>query len=131
MIFFFDNCVPPRIGQALCVLGKEVRVLREEFKPSTPDTEWMPVVEQRDWIVITEDNRIRRRDIERAMLKGSTLRMVFLPEPFGREQLWDKVIHMMQWWPSIEEACAKLAPGCRLVMKTKKGKLSIEPLEKL
>jgi hypothetical protein len=91
----------------------------------------MPAVEQHDWIAITEDNKIRRRQAERGALKSSKLRMVFLPEPFGREQLWEQVIRLLQWWPEIERACAKLAPGTRLIMKTKKGKLSIEVLEKL
>lgn len=69
--------------------------------------------------------------LERAMLKESKLRMVFLPEPFAREGLWNKVVLIMQWWPEIEKACTKLERGGRLVMKTKKGKLTIEPLERL
>lgn len=130
-LFFLDNCVPPPIGLVLRELDKDVRILQEEFQADAADTDWMPVVEKHDWIVLTVDNKIRRRDVEREMLKGSKLRMVFLPKPFGREQLWDQVIKILQWWPAIEKACEKLAPGTRLIMKTKNGKLHIDALERL
>ena len=131
MTFFFDHCVAPRIAKALCLFDKDIRILQEVFRPDIPDTEWMPAVEKQGWIVVTEDSRIRRRQLERAMLKGSTLRMIFLPEPFTREVLWEKFVKIVQWWSEIEEACEGLAPGTRLIMKTKKGKLHISVLESL
>ncbi len=126
MTFFFDNCVPPPIGRALREVGKEIRILHEVFGASdVADTVWMPAVAKDEWIVLTDDNRIRRNQVERAMLKESKLRVIFLPEPLATLDLWGQFTKLVLWWPTIEKECKRLKPGTRLLMKMKTGKLEV------
>jgi hypothetical protein len=38
------------------------------FSPSAPDTEWLPVVGQRGWVLLTKDKAIRTNALERSAL---------------------------------------------------------------
>ena len=57
---------------ALRRAGETVEVHDDHFRPDAPDAEWLSVVGQRGWVVLTKDDRIRFRAIEQhAMLRSS------------------------------------------------------------
>jgi hypothetical protein len=41
-----------------------VELLRAHFAEGTPDEEWLSDVGKRGWVVLTRDQRIRRREVE-------------------------------------------------------------------
>ncbi len=126
MTFFFDNCVPPPIGRALREVRKDVQILQEVYgRSDVADTVWMPEVAKKEWIVLTDDNRIRRNQVERALLKDSKLRVIFLPEPLATLGLWGQFAKLVAWWPTIEKECKGLELGTCLLMKMKTGKLEV------
>jgi predicted nuclease of predicted toxin-antitoxin system len=58
--FFFDNCVSPRIAEALAVLeldyGNEVVHLRNRWSGRMPDPEWIAALGQEgEWVICTTD----------------------------------------------------------------------------
>ena len=63
--FFIDECLG---GQILATVlrqeGVDVKLARSEFPEGTRDADWLPVVGQHGWIVLTKDRHIRRRELE-------------------------------------------------------------------
>lgn len=125
MTFFLDNCVPIKVGKILRAADQDVIILRERYPPDTPDEVWMPLVAREGWIVISDDNYIRRNPAQRQLLKELHLRVVFLPGPFAMLSIWQQVERIGNWWPKILKACAKLEPGCCLKVKMKSGDLEL------
>lgn len=50
----------------------------DHFPPDTPDEDWLRVVAQRGWIVLTKDQRIRQRTTELAALAQAESRAFVL-----------------------------------------------------
>ena len=51
-----------------------VEVHDDHFAPDTPDAAWLRVVGERGWVVLTKDERIRRRPLEREALLTAGVR---------------------------------------------------------
>ncbi|HZP26478.1 MAG TPA: hypothetical protein VFB90_05460, partial [Dehalococcoidia bacterium] len=47
---------------------QDIRWLEDEFRHDTPEIQWLPIVGQRGWLVITRDKKIRSRPGERQEL---------------------------------------------------------------
>ena len=68
--FFIDHCLgTEKVAERLRAAGVETHVLVDEgFAEDADDVDWLPVVAERGWAVLTTDKRIRRRSIERAAI---------------------------------------------------------------
>ncbi len=55
----------------------EIRVERHgaHFPAGTPDAEWLPLLQDRGWCLLTTDQRIRFRPLERAAVKKARIGM--------------------------------------------------------
>lgn len=62
--YFVDRALGKSIGKALQSLGVKVEFHNQHFPPDSPDTEWLPIVSKKGWIVLTKDENIGRRSIE-------------------------------------------------------------------
>jgi len=51
-----------------------VAIHDDHFPPDAPDTAWLQVVGERRWVVLTKDERIRRRPLERQTLLAAGVR---------------------------------------------------------
>jgi hypothetical protein len=75
-ILFLDetlfNCQP--VHAALESLGVEYIKHGAVFTPGTPDTEWLPVVGENKWVVLTSDKRIRFNELERELVISNEVR---------------------------------------------------------
>jgi predicted nuclease of predicted toxin-antitoxin system len=70
--YFIDRALGKSIGEALQNLGVEVEFHKDHFAPDSPDTEWLTIVSQRGWIVLTKDENIGRNPLEiRAMASSN------------------------------------------------------------
>lgn len=116
MKFFIDNCLPVRIVRALEALGVDARHLKDEFDENTKDLVWMPVVAKHGWIVVTDDNRIRKRPSERALRTELKLTTVFLAGSMANLRMWDQATKIVHAWPAIEAGLEHAQRGtCLLV----------------
>jgi PIN domain-containing protein len=66
------------VAHALRATGAKVEVHDAHFAIDSPDVEWLPVVGQREWVLISKDKRIRRNHLERAALLHAGVRAFFL-----------------------------------------------------
>lgn len=65
LILFLDECLGSTdVPEALRAKGIRVELLHEHFALSTSDEEWLADVGRRGWVVLTKDQRIRRRHAE-------------------------------------------------------------------
>lgn len=62
------------IGRRLEAEGLRIELHDDHFSQGTPDAEWLPVVGQRGWIVLTKDTRIRYRPNEKQALLAAGVR---------------------------------------------------------
>ena len=75
LTFFLDHQIGRnQVAAALRRAGARVEVHLDHFAGDTPDTEWIPEVARRDWVLITKDQNIRRNPLERAAYESAKLR---------------------------------------------------------
>jgi hypothetical protein len=62
LIYFVDECLGRHfVAEALRKAGAQIEVHHDHFRSGVPDTEWLPVIGGKKWIVLTKDRQIRRR----------------------------------------------------------------------
>ena len=65
LVLFLDECLGSTdVPDALRSRGIRVELLRDHFDLATRDTDWLAEVGRRGWVVLTKDQRIRRRRVE-------------------------------------------------------------------
>jgi len=75
LTFFLDYQIGRYVvAEALRNAGTRVEVHLDHFKQGAPDTEWIPEVGRREWVLITKDQNIRRNPLERAAYESAKLR---------------------------------------------------------
>lgn len=72
VIFFVDRCLGENdVPQALVAAGARIEKHSAHFKDDDPDEDWLPVVGAEGWIVLSKDERIRKRRNERDALMNA------------------------------------------------------------
>jgi len=56
--YFIDRALGKSIGEALQEIGVKIEFHHAHFAPDAPDTDWLPIVSQRGWIVLTKDVKL-------------------------------------------------------------------------
>jgi hypothetical protein len=84
-VLFLDenHCRNPHMISAIEDHGVVCEKHLDHFAAGTEDTEWLPMVGQRGWSLITTDARIRRNMLEKEAVRSSGVRMFY----FSRNQL--------------------------------------------
>jgi hypothetical protein len=78
-VFFVDRSLGRRtVVEALREAGAHVEAHDDHFAPDTADEDWLIEVGGRGWIVLTKDQRIRRRPHELQALKVAKVRAFVL-----------------------------------------------------
>ena len=104
MKYLFDNNLPASYASALNALDKnnEIKHLKEIFEQDTPDIEWMnKLAKEKNWVIITIDNGIRKNAYERKAWKESKLMVFFLAGRWTNFVYWDKAYRLIKVWPNI------------------------------
>jgi predicted nuclease of predicted toxin-antitoxin system len=60
-----------RVRKAVEEMGFTAEVLSEHFDPNALDTEWIPTVANRGWVILTRDRNILRNRLELQLVMGS------------------------------------------------------------
>ena len=76
--YFIDRALGKSLGQALQSLGVNIEFHHDHFPPDAPDTEWLPIVSQRGWVVLTKDDRIGRNILEIKQIARSKAQVFIL-----------------------------------------------------
>ncbi|MEB3119741.1 MAG: hypothetical protein VKL41_00780 [Snowella sp.] len=78
LTYFLDRALGKSVGIALQAIGKKVEFHNDHFAPDSPDTEWLPIVSQRGWIVLTKDENIGRNILEVQAIADNKARVFIL-----------------------------------------------------
>jgi len=74
------------MAAVLCEADLTVELHDSHFQWDTPDTEWLPIVGERRWVVLTKDQNIRRNMLERAAVENAEVRMFVFTAGSVREE---------------------------------------------
>jgi hypothetical protein len=76
-VLFIDRCLGKKsVASPLREAGLHVEVHDDHFPQDAKDEEWLPVVGERGWLVITRDDRIRYHALEAAAARGAGVGML-------------------------------------------------------
>lgn len=79
VIFFIDASLGRKtVAQALRNVGAKVETHDDHFPQGTPDELWLYKVGEQGWVVLTKDDRIRYRELERQALLAASVRAFVL-----------------------------------------------------
>ena len=85
LILFLDenHCRNPHVIQAIEERNIVCKKHLDYFQPGSEDMEWLPVVAQNDWSLLTTDARIRTNLLEKEAVRANGVRMFY----FSRNNL--------------------------------------------
>ena len=79
LVFFLDRSLGKhKVAAALREASVRVEIHDDHFPPNAKDSDWLPVVGERGWVVLTKDDRIRYRRHEREALLDAGVRAFVL-----------------------------------------------------
>ena len=77
--FFVDRNLGRKVvSKPLLDAGEDVRMHDDYFKPDAKDEEWIPVVCRNGWIILTKDEKIAYRQIEKRRVAENKCKMFVL-----------------------------------------------------
>lgn len=88
------------------------------IEPQTQDSQWIPEIASKSWVVLTRDRHIRHRPAERAALVSARARHVTLD---ARKQLdrWSQLEIVVTQWRAIERLIELPGPWVYSASRTK------------
>ena len=105
---FFDENLGKQLARGLKGFGEDAVHLTEVFPSGTPDLEWLPYVAKKGYTLFTVDKRIRRRPLERAIIKEHKIGAFFLAgKTMSR---WNYIRQIVRAWHKIEDAAKDEPP---------------------
>lgn len=93
----------------------------EHFPRGTPDETWLTEAGKNGWVVLTRDQRIRYRQLEKVSLQAANVRAFVFTG--GNVRMVDTAAILVSALPSIEEI-ARREPPPFIYNITKAGKLN-------
>lgn len=134
MKFFFDACLSPFLVSGIRALDEErgpvIMDLRQLFDDDTPDPVWIgELAKERDWIIISGDDRIHRSPANRKAWIESGFTAFFFAPPFPNDKYWRQAESLVSWWPTICKYAERTPTGHGyLIQKNAKSLKTIFPI---
>lgn len=63
-IFFIDRCLGKKLADSLRNVGATVEIHDDHFSQDINDEDWLRIVGERNWVVLTKDKKIASRPLE-------------------------------------------------------------------
>ena len=128
---FFSDETDLALARALSIVRSDTVYPGHEDLPSVPrgtlDSVWLPIVGALGLVIITRDNRIRYRPIEKAAWVDNGLRGFVLTSG-GNLSTWDCFRILAHQWDHMEEFIHDNGPGPWMASVPKTGALRAIPL---
>jgi predicted nuclease of predicted toxin-antitoxin system len=77
-IFFIDWCIGKTVANALVKAGAHIEHHGDHFNQNTPDMEWLPIVGDRGWVVLTKDKAIAKNQLELMAIASAEVKVFIL-----------------------------------------------------
>jgi hypothetical protein len=96
-----------RLGRALSALRPDLAVIGHSpvadlLPDGILDSEWIPIVGDRGWVMITNDGRLRTRPTEAELATRHRLKVVHLHGAVGTQAAWKQAVRLFSRWEAIE-----------------------------
>ena len=111
MTYIFDENLSPRIARALALLDLDVHHVNDEYHTGIKDTDFLPDVGQKGWVLITCDQHVRTRPLEVDAYRRNGVRAVIMGEQFPNQRLFEQARWFFLNWAKIEAATENCCPG--------------------
>jgi len=108
MTFFFDNNLSPRLVDGLKAFGEDVTHLRTHFPGATEDSQWLPGIGKKGWVLITADKKIKRKPHERQALKSNKVGAFVFSVTGMNHCGWIRLV--VRRWSEIKEFASRTPP---------------------
>lgn len=76
--FFIDRCLGKKLASVLRDQGISIETHDDHFAKDASDVDWLPEVGKQEWVVLTKDERIAKRHLERLAVANAGIRMFVL-----------------------------------------------------
>lgn len=83
----------------------------DEIGPGMLDSEWIPIVGMRRWILITNDQRIRTRPAEASLAVEHALMVIHLHGRPGTQTAWKQAERLLSRWYAVEKLLGQHRDG--------------------
>lgn len=75
------------------------------------DPDWIPIVGDRGWIIVTNDRRLRTRPAESELAITHNLKVIHLHGDIGGKPAWEQLVRIATRWNGIENYVNKHPEG--------------------
>lgn len=94
--------------------------------PHLPDHEWLPVVGEQGWVVLTRDQRIERRPAERQAVIDYGVKLFAITSPEKLDK-WRQLEIVMSRWRDLERLAEQPGPFIYRLTRTTISPLLVPP----
>jgi len=97
LTFYFDRTFGRRLPGALHSMKPPMRIKwheEQQFPQRMPDDQWLEIVGQRRWVVLSQDRKFHTVDAEAAAIKQHNVRCFYLP--CASEDRWVSLCHFIR-----------------------------------
>ncbi len=77
-IFFIDRCLGKKLAESLRNAGALVEIHDDHFSQDINDEDWLRIVGERNWVVLTKDKKIASRSLELEAVAEGNVRLFAL-----------------------------------------------------
>jgi len=74
-IFFIDRCLGKKLADSLRNVGATVKIHDDHFSQDINDEDWLRIVGERNWVVLTKDKKIASRLLELLAVAQGNVRL--------------------------------------------------------
>ncbi|MEP6516790.1 PIN-like domain-containing protein [Microcoleus vaginatus] len=74
-IFFIDRCLGKKLADRLRNVGATVEIHDDHFSQDINDEDWLRIVGERNWVVLTKDKKIASRLLELLAVAQGNVRL--------------------------------------------------------
>jgi hypothetical protein len=124
---FFDENLGKQLALGLRGFGEDAIHLTEVFAPGTPDEEWLPYVGEKGYILFTIDKRIRRRPLQKSLIREHKVGAFFL---MGKTMSrWNYIRQVVMAWEKIEQTVERETPPFAFQISAQGTQINKIPLD--
>ena len=98
IVFFIDRALSPKaVSAALRGAGAAVEIHADHFALEAPDVDWLPDVTERNWVILTKDNKIGNRPLEvEAIARAGARVFILVSGNLTRQQMADLFVAVLE-----------------------------------
>lgn len=121
-----------RLGRGIAAVRRDTALfgrapVHDLLYPGILDPDWIPVVGDRGWVLITNDKRLRTRPNEASLAITHRLKVVHLHGTIGTRPAWEQLARLASRWEAVERQLCVAGPWWLSIRRGRAVAMSFEP----